>query len=176
MPLKAAISHYPNLETERLFLRPVSLADLEDMYAYASDEETVGWTFPVNQTLDDTRQGIERVYLADPVGKYALVHKASGRMIGTLDCYGFSGQEVSIGLILNKGYWRQGLATEALTALLSLLRDLGCQKVHAGHAQENVASQALLTKVGFQLLKTVEADQSIKGQQVTSLFYELKLT
>lgn len=33
------------IETERLILRPVTLADAEDMYEYASDEETVRYVF-----------------------------------------------------------------------------------------------------------------------------------
>ena len=33
------------IETECLILRPVTLADAEDMYEYASDEETVRYVF-----------------------------------------------------------------------------------------------------------------------------------
>ena len=38
------------IETERLILRPVTLADAEDMYEYASDEETVRYVFLKNKT------------------------------------------------------------------------------------------------------------------------------
>lgn len=106
MTLKDKLAKYTVLETKRLRLRPVSMDDLEDMYEYASDEETTRWTFPVNQTLEDTRQGIEKMYLADPVGKYALELKSDQKMIGTLDTYGLSEQDksISIGFILNKAY------------------------------------------------------------------------
>lgn len=39
------------IETECLILRPVTLADAEDMYEYASDEETVRYVFLKNQTI-----------------------------------------------------------------------------------------------------------------------------
>ena len=34
------------LETERLLLRPLTLADAKDMFEYASDEETTTFVFP----------------------------------------------------------------------------------------------------------------------------------
>lgn len=34
------------IETERLILRPVTLADTEDVYEYASDEVTTRFLFP----------------------------------------------------------------------------------------------------------------------------------
>ncbi|HFH9837032.1 TPA: GNAT family N-acetyltransferase [Streptococcus suis] len=176
MTLKDKLAKHSVLETKRLRLRPVSMDDLEYMYEYASDEETTRWTFPVNQTLEDTRQGIEKMYLADPVGKYALELKSNQKMIGTLDTYGLSEQDksISIGFILNKAYWHQGLASEGLQAVLPLLLDdVGFEVIKAGHAQENVASKRLLEKMGFRLLAQKEADQVITGQQVTSLYYEL---
>ena len=39
------------IETERLILRPVTLDDAEDMYEYASDEETVRYVFLNKQSL-----------------------------------------------------------------------------------------------------------------------------
>ncbi|HFU4011829.1 TPA: GNAT family N-acetyltransferase [Streptococcus suis] len=176
MTLKDRLAQHEFLETNRLRLRPVGMADLEDMYEYASDEETTRWTFPVNQTLEDTRQGIEKMYLADPVGKFALELKGKQKMIGTLDTYGLSEQDksLSIGFILNKAYWGQGLASEALQAVLDLLLlDLDFEVVKAGHAQENQASKRLLEKMGFQLVAQKKADQVIAGQKVTSYYYEL---
>ncbi|MBO4108133.1 GNAT family N-acetyltransferase [Streptococcus suis] len=176
MSLKDKLAKYSVLETKRLRLRPVGMVDLEDMYEYASDQETTRWTFPVNQTLEDTRRGIEEIYLSDPVGKYALELKSKQKMIGTLDTYGLSEQDksLSIGFILNKAYWGQGLASEALQAVLDLLLlDLDFEVVKAGHAQENQASKRLLEKMGFQLVTQKEADKVIAGQRVTSYYYEL---
>ncbi|HEL2057867.1 TPA: GNAT family N-acetyltransferase [Streptococcus suis] len=176
MSLKDRLARYAVLETKRLRLRPVSMEDLEDMYEYASDEETTRWTFPVNQTLEDTRRGIEEIYLSDPAGKYALELKSKQKMIGTLDTYGLSEQDkfLSIGFILNKAYWGQGLASEALQAVLDLLLlDLDFEVVKAGHVRENEASKRLLEKMGFHLVTQKEADRVIAGQQVTSCYYEL---
>lgn len=176
MTLKDRLAQHEVLETKRLRLRPVSMDDLEDMYEYASDQETTRWTFPANQALEDTRQGIEKMYLTDPVGKYALDVKSKQKMIGTLDTYGLSEKDksLSIGIILNKAYWHQGLASEAMEAVLDLLLlDLDFEVVKAGHAQENQASKRLLEKMGFQLVAQKEGDQVIADQQVTSYYYAL---
>ena len=43
------------IETERLVLRPVTLDDAEAMFEYASDKENTRYTFPTNQSLEETR-------------------------------------------------------------------------------------------------------------------------
>lgn len=48
------------IETERLIWLLVTLADAEDMYEYASDEETVRYVFLKNQTIAETRQNIAK--------------------------------------------------------------------------------------------------------------------
>ena len=57
------LNRYRIIETERLILRPVTLADAEEMFAYASDEENVRWTFTANKTLEETKNIIAAIYL-----------------------------------------------------------------------------------------------------------------
>ncbi len=60
------------IETERLILRPVTLADTEDVYEYASDEVTTRFLFPANQSLAETRATIATSFIKDPLGKYGI--------------------------------------------------------------------------------------------------------
>ena len=62
------LAHYPIVETERLLLRPVTLDDAEAMFAYASDRENTRYTFPTNQSLEETKNNIGQFYLANPFG------------------------------------------------------------------------------------------------------------
>lgn len=48
------LAEHSYLETERLCLRPVTLDDANAMFDYASDEETVRYSFPANQTIEET--------------------------------------------------------------------------------------------------------------------------
>ena len=62
------LSQYPIMETERLLLRPVTLDDAEAMFDYASDRENTRYTFPTNQSLEETKNNIAQFYLANPLG------------------------------------------------------------------------------------------------------------
>ncbi|MGZ7215484.1 GNAT family N-acetyltransferase, partial [Streptococcus pyogenes] len=58
------LDEFRMIETDRLLLRPVTLDDVEQMFSYASDEETVRWTFAANQSLEETKNIIASIYLA----------------------------------------------------------------------------------------------------------------
>ncbi len=61
------------IETERLVLRPVTLDDAEAMFEYASDKENTRYTFPTNQSLEETKNNIAQFYLDfDLLGKYIV--------------------------------------------------------------------------------------------------------
>ncbi|KJQ65580.1 acetyltransferase (GNAT) family protein [Streptococcus oralis subsp. oralis] len=62
-------AQYSSIETKRLFLRPVTLDDAEAMFEYASDRENTRYTFPTNQSLEETKSNIAQFYLANPLGR-----------------------------------------------------------------------------------------------------------
>ena len=61
------LAHHARLETERLILRPVILDDASAMFEYASDRENTRYTFPTNQSLEETKNNIAQFYLASPL-------------------------------------------------------------------------------------------------------------
>lgn len=69
------LAKFCSIETDRLYLRAVRIEDAEDMFAYASDEENVRWTFPANKTLEETKNNIASLYLANPLGRWASLSK-----------------------------------------------------------------------------------------------------
>lgn len=109
------------IETPRLWLRPVTMADANDLFEYASDEETTEFVFPRHQSLVDTKIAIAMYFLAAPLGKFAIEEKMSGNMIGTIDLRVDPLKEVAeLGYTLNKAFWGQGIVPEAARMLLSL--------------------------------------------------------
>ena len=56
--LYVKLAAYREVETERLHLRPVTLEDAPAMFEYASDEAVTRYTFPTNQSLEETRNNI----------------------------------------------------------------------------------------------------------------------
>lgn len=100
-------SKYPTIETERLLLRPVTLDDAEAMFEYASDRENTRYTFPTNQSLEETKNNIAQFYLASPLGRWGIELKNNGKFIGTIDLHKIDTvlKKAAIGYIINKKYW-----------------------------------------------------------------------
>lgn len=87
------LRQYQILETERLILRPVTLADAEAIFAYVSDEENTRWNFPANKALEETKAAIKNIYLKTPLGRYGMVLKSTNAFIGTIDLMNFSDEK-----------------------------------------------------------------------------------
>lgn len=146
------LAQYPVLETERLILRPVTLEDAEAMFAYASDEENVRYTFERNQSLEETRNNIARFYLASPLGRWGIVLKKTGSFIGTIDLHKIDPvlKKAAIGYVIHKDYWNQGLTTEANRAVIHLaFEKIGMNKLVALHDKDNPASGRVMQKSGM---------------------------
>ncbi|MGC3771575.1 GNAT family N-acetyltransferase, partial [Enterococcus faecalis] len=130
------------LETERLHLRPVTLADTDDLFEYASDEETTRFVFPKNETKEETRASIAKYFMGEPLGKYGIEVKETGKMIGTIDLRVNETNNVGeLGYVLNRAFWGNGYMPEAATALIELgFAKMKLMRIFALHDQDNPAS------------------------------------
>ncbi|HEL0003264.1 GNAT family N-acetyltransferase [Streptococcus equi] len=173
------LAEHRYLETERLCLRPVTLDDAKAMFDYASDEETVRYSFPANQTIEETRQVIASVYLASPLGRWGIVLKATGDFIGTLDLHHIQLDlgRAEIGYCLHKHHWGRGYATEAVKAVLVLCFEaLGMNCVIAKHDKDNPASGRVMAKSGMRFSHEepyAKRDHLDSNRFVTVLHYYL---
>ena len=82
--LYVKLAAYREVETERLHLRPVTLEDAPAMFEYASDETVTRYTFPTNQSLEETRNNIALFYLASPLGRWGSSSKKMENLSGRL--------------------------------------------------------------------------------------------
>lgn len=140
------------IETKRLILRRITLADAEDMYEYASDADNTYYVFPTHTSLDDTRFSIANYFMADPLGKFGIELKEEQKMIGSIDIrVDAKRQSGEIGYILNKNYQGNGYVTEAAQALMKFAFEvLELEKVTATCNSENNASEAVMIRLGMQ--------------------------
>lgn len=140
------------LETERLLLRPVTLSDAQDMFAYASDPDNVRWSFMPNQSLDETKNIIASIYLASPLGRWGIELKETAQFIGTLDMHNVveAVGRAEFGYTLNKSFWNKGYMTEAAQAFVKLFfEEFGMNCLVARHDQDNPASGRVMQKIGM---------------------------
>ncbi len=156
------------IETPRLWLRPVTMADANDLFEYASDEETTEFVFPRHQSLVDTKIAIATYFLAAPLGKFAIEEKMSGKMIGTIDLRVDPLKEVAeLGYTLNKAFWGQGIVPEAARMLLSLgFEKLVLVRIYALHDQRNHRSGRVMEKIGMKVEAQIPAARRFRGQVV----------
>ncbi|WP_430612667.1 GNAT family N-acetyltransferase [Enterococcus sp. DIV0876] len=162
------LATHQTIDTPRLILRPVTLADAEDMYAYGRDEETTRFVFPRHQSIDDTILGIATYFIADPLGKFAVQDKASGKMIGTIDLRVDSAKEnAEIGYTLSRMFWGQGMMPEAAMALLHFgFETLDLVRIYALHDVRNQNSGRVMEKIGMKIEATIPAARKSQGQVV----------
>jgi RimJ/RimL family protein N-acetyltransferase len=151
------------VETERLILRTHTMADLDAMHALTSHPDV--WRFdPGRQrTLDETRAILVwRImeYERRGLGRLALVHKASGRLIGYCglqlclldECYPLTTPEIEFFYGLARDHWGQGLITEAGRELIRYgFEELKLRRIISSALSGNQRSINVMRRVGMRI-------------------------
>ena len=147
------------IETERLILRPLTLADAETAFGWTSDPEVaeyVSWL--PHHSINDTVEWLNEIewksgWSLVPRGNYiwGFVLKDTGELFGSGGLiWEEDWQLYQVGYNIMKTHWNRGCTTEAMKAILKFAADnLGIKKVAGGHAKENLASARVIEKLGF---------------------------
>ncbi|MCY3647811.1 MAG: GNAT family N-acetyltransferase [Chloroflexi bacterium] len=162
----------PELRTRRLLLRPFGMADVDDMFANASDPEWGRYIqVPAPYTPRDAEKFVARVVLTDPEDnlRWALVHE--GRVAGNLDLTPGPEGVAELGYALARPVWGQGLATEAARAALAYgFESLGLVRIFAYAVSTNAASLRVLEKLGMKREGLLRRHRLIRGEYVDDIF------
>ena len=146
------------IETKRLILRPFTITDVEAMYDnWASDPEvTKHLTWLAHASLDVTKQILESwVAQYENLGYYqwAITLKEEGDApIGSIGSVGKIEplESIAIGYCIGKKWWRKGITSEALTALIKFFfEEVKVNHLAANHLLGNPNSGEVLLKCGF---------------------------
>lgn len=152
------MAELPQLETERLVLRPPTVADLGPLHEIWGDRDVMRYVGAGNayaKDVDESEGRLARVLAHQERHGFSLwvvADRERGTVLG--DCgliqFAFRGPEVELAYRLGKAYWGRGYATEAAAAWTERgLGDLGLETIVAVTHPENEASQRVLEKVGF---------------------------
>ena len=157
--IKLVESAAEHLETERLYLRPFTPADLNELAAINADPEVMRYTGngqPVSRAETQSRLNS---YIAHRqqhgFGLWAAIHKQHQLLMGFCGLQLVHGHiEIEIGFRFARQYWQQGFATEAAGASLRYgFQILNLERIIGLTRKENVVSQRVLEKIGMRYLK-----------------------
>jgi [ribosomal protein S5]-alanine N-acetyltransferase len=145
---------FPKLETPRLILRQAYLSDAKTIFEILSDAEVtkyhdlspptslsqVEWLINQRAKRFQAKQGI----------RWGIAHKSNNVVIGSCGYRYKSPTLAEVGYELAQPYWRQGIMSEALNAIIQFgFQTIGLQRIEAMVMLENTASSELLKKLGF---------------------------
>ncbi len=144
----------PSIKTARLTLRGISLHDVDDVYEYSSDpkvSEFLLWTPHPNKSF--THRFIISLLLGYKKGRYFNWGiELDGKMIGTCGFTSFNIDENSaeLGYVLNREYWRRGIAVEAARAVIEYgFSQLDLEKITIRYMADNPRSAGVAIKCGM---------------------------
>jgi ribosomal-protein-alanine N-acetyltransferase len=162
----------PALCTGRLVLRPLSLEDAADIFAYASDPEIatfVEWTPHVN--IEESQRYLNRVLVKYKVGhcEWGIVDRNDGRVIGTCGFIAHAPlhSRAEIVYVIARDRWKRGFATEAAAETMRFgFTELKLNRIEARCLSEHVASRRVLSKLGMVFEGTLREHVLLKGRFV----------
>jgi ribosomal-protein-alanine N-acetyltransferase len=174
------IGTFPTLTTQRLILREVVADDAEDVFAFRGDPEVQRYNLvPMRDARE--AQSLVRTMHGWYVSRYAIqwgiTLRDEGRVLGLCGIHDWSRarRKALVGYDLARAYWGQGIAGEAVRAVLQFaFEELELELLEATTVIENARSIRLLERLGFSFDRVrpeniLEADGRFNGRAVYRL-------
>ena len=158
--------------TPRLRLRRARAADVDGLHAVFSNPAAMRyWSTPPHADLGQTREWLDGMIGAAPDVSDDFVVEFQGQVIGKAGCWKLP----EIGYILHPDCWGQGLATEALSAVIDHVfatRDIDAIKADVD--PRNEGSLRLLARLDFVETHRAERTWHVGDEWCDSVYLALK--
>ena len=145
----------PILQSERLRLRTLHIADAKSMFEYTRKEDVTKYLlWDSHASLRQTKQFLKRIiekYLDGNLA-WAITLKDSGEFIGMID---FTTLDRTAGIAeiayaISDVYWGKGIITEATQIVIDYsFNELHLERISARCFAENIGSERVMQKVGM---------------------------
>ncbi len=166
-----------------MVLRPLVESDLDDLFEFQSDPDTVRYIPWPARTMEQVREAFLKYHAIPDFkndGDTALLGwelKESGKVIGqsnfTLES--IKHQKGVIGYVVHPKLAGQGLAFEATSELIEyVFRTFEVRRLTATIDPRNLKSVALIERLGFRLEGTFLEDEFLKEEWVDTAVYALR--
>lgn len=172
------------LETERLILRRFTSEDAAAMYKnWASDDRVTKYlTWPAHSSVDVSRSLLESwvsSYADEKYYQWAIILKENGdEPIGSIGVVKMNENVsmVQIGYCIGKTWWKRGITSEALRAVMDFFFDkVGVNRIESLHDPRNPNSGKVMMKCGMKYEGTLRSsDRNNQGICDASYYSLLK--
>lgn len=145
------------IRTERLLLRRAALSDIDAFHAIMTDKDVMRyWSNPPHEDRAQTEAFVKQLMQWTTPEVEEWVIEWDGRCIGKAGCWRWA----EVGFLIHRDAWGNGYATEALQAVLPLCfaKFADAPALTAECDPRNARSVALLKRLGFRHLRTIEKD------------------
>jgi ribosomal-protein-alanine N-acetyltransferase len=150
-------STFPTLTTPRLILRQSVPGDAADLFSLHGDPEVQKYdSEPPLQEIGEAVALIEQNrqrFASKQAITWGIVLKGENHVIGGLGFYFWdkSYYKADLGYSVARPYWRRGIATEALRAVMQFgFETMRLHRINVDTRMDNIASVRLMQKSGFQ--------------------------
>ncbi len=148
------------METNRFLLRPLKSSDLEAIYHnWTSDPKVTEYvTWNTHKSIGETKEILDIWLEEEKSGvthRFAIVPKGEDKPIGMIDIAKYEDGIPEIGYTLSRKYWNQGIMTEVCKRYIDYLFSQGFKEIHIEAIKENIGSNRVIEKCGFNFIETV---------------------
>jgi len=172
---------FPQLETDRLILREMTLDDVEFYFHHFNNDKVVdGCCFPGPKNLEAAKEELE-LYCIKPFKenrgiRWGIARKEGNELIGTCGYYDWikPSRRAEIGYDLAPANWGQGIMTEALCAALKHgFEKMGLNRIQAIIDSKNIRSLKLVHRLGFKKEGVLRQRSYFNGQFLDDVCFSL---
>lgn len=145
------------IETARLLLRPLTVADLDQFLAMHDAPEVIRTMGPYTRsTAVERLEGYEREWHEHGYGLVSVTERVTGRFVGRSGLkYWPQFDETEVGWVLHPSVWGRGFATEAARACLDWgFRNLDVPYITAMIVPDNTRSLHVAERLGMTPLRS----------------------
>lgn len=169
------------LHTDRLILREFTLDDITALHALESRPDVARYIWGVPQTLEETSAEVEafvqqqREEPRQSAG-FVIASRTNPALIGRCGLSATQREPGESGLwySLHPDFWNQGLATEAVSAMLEFgFRELGRRRIWADVDPGNIGSWRVLEKLGLRREAHFVEHTLLAGEWCDSYIYAI---
>jgi RimJ/RimL family protein N-acetyltransferase len=168
------------LETERLLIRPLTIADKNEIFEYRRDKEINKYQGWIPEKIEDVDEFIakisEKINIPNTWFQFVIIEKETQKIVGDLGIHFFDAEnkQIEIGCTLNKNFQNKGFATESLERVIDyLFRDLNKHRIITSIDPDNKKSIQLVERIGFRKEAHFIESLLIDGKWVDDLIYAL---